>query len=175
MIVPSFDNFSDVRLSILFATGTYTPAAKFYHSDSTGNWEKIVEVPQYKYAFFTFLPVFVSFLFTFRHWYQTENTKQKKLRSLPFLILQIWPQYRVGRILHFFRTGNKKWIREKNYFETELSTIGKNNILWVFFFNVRTSMPISSSFSCLMITQQHKEKNIEFYKFYTISIFNCHK
>ena len=136
MIVPSFDNFSDVRLSILFATGTYTPAGKFYHSDITGNWEEIVAVPQYKYAIFTFLPVFISFLFTVRHWYQAENTKRKKLISLPFLLLQVWPQYRVGRILHYFRTGNKKWIREKEYFETELSTLGKQNICLFAMFNV---------------------------------------
>ena len=124
MLVPSFDNFSDVRLSILFVTGTYTPAAQFYRPGGSGNWEKIVAVPQYKYALFTFLPVFISFLFTIRHWYHTENSKRKKLRSLPFLILQIWPQYRVGRILYYFRKGNRKWIREKNYFETELSTLG---------------------------------------------------
>ena len=126
MLVPSFDNFSDLRLSYLFVTGTYKPAGKFYHSDTTGNWEKIVAEPQYKYAIFTFLPVFVSFLFTLRHWYHTENTKRKKLKSLPFLILQLWPQYRVGRILHYFRKGNRKWIRERDYFETELSTLGKN-------------------------------------------------
>ena len=153
MCIPSFDNFSDIRLSYLFATGTYTPAGKFYESSITGKWEKIVAEPQIKYAVFTFLPVFISFLFTVRHWYHTENTKRKKLISLPFLILQVWPQYRVGRILHYFRTGNKKWIREKNYFETELSTIGKNNILWVFVFYVRISMLISSSFYRLMIIQ----------------------
>ena len=128
MCIPSFDNFSDIRLSYLFATGTYTPAGKFYESSITGKWEKIVAEPQIKYAVFTFLPVFISFLFTVRHWYHTENTKRKKLISLPFLILQVWPQYRVGRILHYFRTGNKKWIREKEYFETELSTLGKQNI-----------------------------------------------
>ena len=124
MLVPSFDNFSDVRLSILFVTGTYTPAAQFYRPGGSGNWVEIVAVPQYRYALFTFLPVFISFLFTIRHWYHTENSKRKKLRSLPFLILQIWPQYRVGRILYYFRKGNRKWIREKNYFETELSTLG---------------------------------------------------
>ena len=118
MLVPSFDNFSDVRLSILFATGTYTPAGKFYHG------EEIVAVPQYKYAIFTFLPVFISFLFTLRHWYHIENTKRKKLKSLPFLIFGLWPQYRVGRILQFFRKNNKKWIKEKDLFETELSTLG---------------------------------------------------
>ena len=124
MIVPSFDNFSDVRLSILFATGTYTPAGKFYLSDITRNWENIEAVPQYKYAIFTFLPVFISFLFTLRHWYHIENTKRKKLKSMPFLIFGLWPQYRVGRILHFFRKNNKKWIKEKDLFETELSTLG---------------------------------------------------
>ena len=84
----------------------------------------IVAKPQYLYAFFTFLPVLLSFLFTILHWRTVEETSQKRWKTLPLLILQIWPQSRVCRILHFFRKGNPKWQAEKDYFEMELSTIG---------------------------------------------------
>ena len=123
--VPTFDNYSDLRLSFIFFMGWYSPleGSKFYNL-TTGNWEEIVATPQYLYALFTFLPVLVSFIFTTLHWRTTENTSQKRWKTLPLLILQIWPQSRVCRILHFFRKGNEKWMAEKDYFEMELSTIG---------------------------------------------------
>ena len=123
IIVPTFDNYSDLRLSFIFFMGWYSPLEGIYY------WEKdekvsIVAKPQYLYALFTFLPVLVSFIFTTLHWRTTENTSQKRWKTLPLLIFQIWPQSRVCRILHFFRKGNDKWMEEKDYFEMELSTIG---------------------------------------------------
>ena len=125
IIVPTSDNYSDLGLSFKFLTGWYKPLenATFYN-DTSGSYVKIEAKPQYLYAFFTFLPVLVSFLFTVLHWRTVETTGQKRWKTLPLLILQIWPQSRVCRILHFFRTGNKKWMAEKDYFEMELSTIG---------------------------------------------------
>ena len=64
MLVHTFDNYSDLRVSTLFLTGTYTPAF-----DSTSSGKIITPVPQYKYAIFSFLPVFISFLFTLKHWW----------------------------------------------------------------------------------------------------------
>ena len=79
MLVPTFDNYSDLRVSALFLTGTYTPAGK-----TTESGKIILPVPQYKFALFTFLPVFISFLFTLKHWWSKENNKQKKLKTLPY-------------------------------------------------------------------------------------------
>ena len=84
----------------------------------------IVAKPQYLYSLFTFLPVLLSFLFTILHWRTVEKTSEKRWKTLPLLILQIWPQSRVYRFLNFFRKGNPKWMAEKDYFEMELSTIG---------------------------------------------------
>ena len=125
IIVPTADNCSDLRLSLLFLNGWYTPSAKTFFNHTSQQVEDIVAIPQYKYSLFTFLPVLVSFLFTIRHWWKTEDSSRKRWTSLPLLVFQVWPQSRVCRILHFFRKGNPKWIEEKEYFESELSTIGK--------------------------------------------------
>ena len=125
IIVPTGDNYSDLGLSFKFLTGWYTPLENSTYFDPTSrSWIRIVAKPQYLYAFFTFLPVLLSFLFTTLHWRTVEETSQKRWKTLPLLILQIWPQSRVCRILHFFRKGNQKWMAEKDYFEMELSTIG---------------------------------------------------
>ena len=129
IIVPTVDNYSDLCLSFLFLTGTYTPAAETFWNTTSQKHEKLKAIPQYKYSLVTFLPVLVSFLFTMRHWWVKENTSQKRWRSLPLLMLQVWPQSRVVKLLNFYRKGNPKWIKEKEYFESELSTIGK-------FFNI---------------------------------------
>ena len=129
IIVPTGDNYSDLGLSFKFLTGWYTPLKdskiQIYNSTSGRNdYIPIEAEPQYLYAFFTFLPVLLSFFFTILHWRTVEETREKKWKTLPLLILQIWPQSRVCRILHFFRKGNPKWQAEKDYFEMELSTIG---------------------------------------------------
>ena len=130
IIVPTGDNYSDLGLSFKFLTGWYTPLEnatyRVYWNSTSRHYDyiPIVAKPQYLYAFFTFLPVLLSFLFTILHWRTVEKTSKKRWKTLPLLILQIWPQSRVCRILYFFRTGNKKWVAEKDYFEMELSTIG---------------------------------------------------
>ena len=142
MLVPTFDNYSDLRVSTLFLTGTYTPAGNFTESGKI-----ITPVPQYKYALFTFLPVLISFLFTLKHWWSKENNKQKKLKTLPYLIFQVWPQSRVGRILYFFWKGSEKWIEEKEYYDTELSTLGNYKTVTLIIASVLTCFCL---FFCLM-------------------------
>ena len=129
IIVPTGDNYSDLGLSFKFLTGWYTPLenstfATFNSTSGRHHHTPIVAKPQYLYALFTFLPVLLSFLFTILHWRTVEETSQKRWKTLPLLILQIWPQSRVCRILNFFRKGNQKWMAEKDFFEMELSTIG---------------------------------------------------
>ena len=72
----------------------------------------------------TLIPVLLAFTLTTLHWYQTEESS-KRLRTLPLLLAQIWPQYRVGRILWLYKKGDDKWIKEKELIERKLSSIGE--------------------------------------------------
>ena len=60
-----------------------------------------------------------------QHWRKREDSLLKKLITLPFLILQVWPQSIVCKMLYHYKTGNDEWKEEKAYYERELSTIGK--------------------------------------------------
>ena len=72
----------------------------------------------------TLIPVLLAFTLTTLHWYQTEESS-KRLRTLPLLLAQIWPQYRVGRILWLYKKGDDKWIKEKELIERKLSSLGE--------------------------------------------------
>ena len=85
---------------------------------------EVIAKPQPLYGIMTLIPVLLAFTLTSLHWYHTEESS-KRLRTLPLLLAQIWPQYRVGRILWLYKKGNDKWIKEKELLERKLSCIGE--------------------------------------------------
>jgi hypothetical protein len=98
---------------------------------------KVIAKPQPLYGFMTLIPVLLAFTLTTFHWYQTEESS-KRLRTLPLLLAQIWPQYRVGRILWLYKKSNDKWIKEKELLEKKLSSLGE----FVFDYKQITSLRI---------------------------------
>ena len=85
---------------------------------------EVIAKPQPLYGIMTLIPVLLAFTLTTLHWYQTEESS-KRLRTLPLLLAQIWPQYRVGRILWLYKKGDDKWIKEKELIERKLSSLGE--------------------------------------------------
>ena len=79
-----------------------------------------------KYAWSMLTPVILSFLFMIVHWLRMESTVKKRLKSLPFLILQIWPQLQVCKILKMgLYDKNPQWRQRKDSMECEVSSVGK--------------------------------------------------
>ena len=60
----------------------------------------------------------------------SEGSTWSRLKTFPLLMCQIWPQFRVARILYFYRKDDNRWIEEKEHHEKELSSLGK----YIFFF-----------------------------------------
>ena len=78
-------------------------------------------------------PVLFSFLFTLSHWWKLEENWKKRLMSLPFLLLQCWPQYKMARILYLgFWKKNKKWRSEKETMERNVGSVGRCLILNIY-------------------------------------------
>ena len=67
----------------------------------------------------------LSFIFTIFQWYKFEDTWEKRLKTLPVLLLQIYPQYRGLRILYLWMKNDESWFEEKQRYITEVATIGK--------------------------------------------------
>ena len=80
-----------------------------------------------KYAWSMLAPVFLSFLFMIVHWLRMESTLKKRLKSLPFLILQIWPQVQVCKLLKMgLYDKNPRWRKKKETMDRDVSSVGNN-------------------------------------------------
>ena len=110
LILPTTDVYSDISFAVkLFWNGH----------------------PRYAWSMLT--PVILSFLFMIVHWLRMESTLKKRLISLPFLILQIWPQVQVCKILKMgLYDKNQQWRKRKETMDRDVSSVGKNYLIHTF-------------------------------------------
>ena len=74
------------------------------------------------------LPVLLSFVLLIPHWLKTENTSDRRLKTLPLLLLQIWPQYRVVKLLILLfkdRKDQQKYHAKKEQHDKNITCLGK--------------------------------------------------
>ena len=79
------------------------------------------------YATVLTIPVLLSMLFLLPHWWRTENTALKRLQTLLLLMLQLWPQYRVVRILIALWKDQEKYQTKRSLYYRDVTCIGKIN------------------------------------------------
>jgi len=102
----SWDVYSDIALSIQFANGI------------GGN-----DLTHPTYAVAVMVPVALSFIFNIRQWWKNEDGLKKKLISVPFLILQLYPSFAAYRLVVYLITRDKKWFDAKKIYDTSMSSI----------------------------------------------------
>ena len=69
-------------------------------------------------------PIVMTLIFTFPHFIRLERRAIKKV--WPLLLLMLWPQYRATRIIFLgMILKDKRWKKEKDIFQKNLSSIGK--------------------------------------------------
>ena len=64
----------------------------------------------------------------------SEGSTWSRLKTFPLLMCQIWPQFRVARILYFYRKNDARWIEEKQHHEKELSSLGKYIQIYIYIY-----------------------------------------
>lgn len=70
-------------------------------------------------------PVVLSTVFVLFHWYNTESGLKNKLMTLPFVLCQVWPQYRILRILYFgLIKKSYQWKVENEEHKKDVSSLG---------------------------------------------------
>ena len=113
--LPSFDVYSDIAFAIQLITGSYKPKCG----------EKATPHPKYAIAILT--PVLLSWIFVAKQWYHDEKGVRQKLLTLPFLILQCYPQYRAMRVLYHAKWRKTYgWQSMKDVLEMEISHLGED-------------------------------------------------
>ena len=72
------------------------------------------------------LACLASFLFTTAQWWKTEKEKEKKLKTLPVLLLQLYPQYKAIRIIILWLKDDPSWPDKKLELNRDISHVGKD-------------------------------------------------
>ena len=123
VFLPSFDVYSDIYFAIKLFKGGY------YHNGYHHDWCKrnsYLVPPHPKFGIAMLVPVILSWIFVAKQWYQTEKGLIQKLSTLPFLILQCYPQYRALRVIyHANWRKTSGWQKKKDAFEMEVSHLGE--------------------------------------------------
>ena len=153
--LPTLDVGSDYALAITIFLGNDVWKALFEDDNrDKDSWVPVfhcgnLEENQPIYGSITLLFPTISLLFTARHWWQMEDPKREgwfgRFKTLPLLLLQVWPQYRMIRVLYLgLVVKNPKWRQE----QTELLRIVSGvepftesvpQIFWVLFLWVQTN------------------------------------
>ena len=80
-----------------------------------------------KYAVAVMVPVALAFIFHIRQWRKNEDGLKKKLISVPFLILQLYPSFAAYRLVVYLITRDKKWFDAKQNYDRSMTSIGKSS------------------------------------------------
>ena len=139
VFLPSFDVYSDIYFAAKLLKGGY------YHNDWCKSHGYPVS-PHPKFGIAMLAPVVLSWIFVAKQWYQTEKGLRMKLSTLPFLILQCYPQYRALRVIYHANWGKtSEWQKMKDAFEMEVSHLGEYHPQKMWFFQLlQMNIPLQS-------------------------------
>ena len=129
ILLPSFDSYSDAFMTARLFFGNY------YQSQFCKGKDYIVSSHP-KFAIASFLPILASWIFVIRHWLINESTLSRKLKTLPLVILQLYPQWRAARILFALARDHKsrEWQIRREEYESGLRHIGEYSIIQLYQF-----------------------------------------
>ena len=110
LLLPTADNFSDISLTLKLFTGY---GLKERHP---------------KYGSLTLVPLLMSLIGQTIQWFKTETReKRSKMKTLPLLLLQIYPQWRALRIIYYGKIKkDSRWREMKKEFDVGISHIGNH-------------------------------------------------
>ena len=117
IVLPSTDVISDLLLIIQLTT--------YIESETQCYDVNCLDLNTLGYMMI--IPLILSTILLVPHWWKNERSIKHKLLTLPFLILQFWPQYRVFRILWLkYIKKNVEWsVEELRIIKGTIGNIGK--------------------------------------------------
>ena len=92
------------------------------------NLDNGVELGFYNHKYFAMsmlFPVILSTLFVIPHWWKQEKPEGRLLKTLPFVIFQLYPQYKMVELLYLglWKT-DKQWKAKKDFLMKEMGSLG---------------------------------------------------
>ena len=75
------------------------------------------------------IPLLLSWVLVTQQWYKMESGMKRKLKTLPLLVLQVYPQWRALRVLYYAKWKKHiGWQEMKEEWETGITHIGKHQM-----------------------------------------------
>ena len=125
VFLPTGDVYSDFYLNVRMFLRNY-----YLNDECRG--AGIMVPPHPKFGAAMLVPFLLSWLLVVRHWFIKEHGMKQKLKTLPLLILQVYPQWRALRVLYYAKwKKHKGWQRMKEEWETGISHLGKQTIIFL--------------------------------------------
>ena len=73
-----------------------------------------------------FVPILLSTMFLIPQWLRQEQTKKRILTTLPLLLFQLYPQFKMLELLYLgLWKKDSKWRSKKDELQKSVSYIGK--------------------------------------------------
>ena len=128
VVLPSFDIFSDIYLSVkLFNRSCDEHEDKYWNCDNDSWIARDIGIQNTFGWWIILIPVLINLIFTIPQFLRLEKTWKQRLLTFPFLICLLWPQYRSMRVLWFelVKKDTDKCLKEKLDLEHNVSPLGK--------------------------------------------------
>ena len=149
VFLPTFDVYSNLLLSARILAGNY------YNSDYCKSLGKMVK-PHPKFWSAMLVPFLLSWFFVTIQWFKTERGLKQKLKTLPLLIFQVYPQWRALRVLFYAKwKKDNRWQRMNEEWETGISHLGKRMIKMYYNFGLKAYQTIVSEPFLESVPQVH--------------------
>ena len=114
VVLPTVDVYSDLFLVVKMLTIKLPDHCK----DEQATHEQLAA------AMLT--PPIISWLFVTYQWFKNEVGTKCKLMTLPFLLLQVYPQWKALKVLYYGKWKKQRgWQKVKEEWETGITHIGK--------------------------------------------------
>ena len=128
VFLPTADVYSDLNFTMrLFFAGNY------YNYELNGDKCKTPVPAHPKFGSAMLAPFLLSCLFVTIQWFRTERGLKQKLKTLPLLICQVYPQWRALRVLYYAKWKRDiQWQRMKEEWETGISHIGEIRLFGIY-------------------------------------------
>ena len=120
VLLPITDVYSDIFFTTRLFVGNY------YNYEWDGP-KCTTPVPTHPYYGSVMLaPLLLSWIFVTIQWFRKEQGLKQKLKTLPLLICQLYPQWRALQVLYYAKwKKDTRWQRMKEEWETGISHIGE--------------------------------------------------
>ena len=126
---------------LMLATGVFLPTSDVYSDLFFVGWlfhgnyyaykgcsRKVPPHP--RFGSVMLIPLLLSWILVTRQWYKMERGMKQKLKTLPLLILQVYPQWRALRVLYYAKWNKQRgWQKMKEEWETGITHIGKYQMM----------------------------------------------